>query len=148
MLPTRDQPAIEETSLDYLAAIRKHIAAVIQADETFEVDLARKAREKEREGYRIVGGGQTGPHVKGLAPWELTDWRTGEVIATGHGLESFQETFERRPWWHIDSVTYDLVSPVPESVAIPTGLARALSQWASSDPVEAELWLEASGPPH
>jgi hypothetical protein len=132
--------------MDHLEAIRKHVAAVIKAGENFEEHVARRARAKEAEGYRIVEGGQTGPHVDGLAPWELTEWRSGEVIAAGSGLESFQGTFETGRWWHVDSLAYDLPSPVPESLGLPPGLARALEEWASSDPVEAEVWLDASGP--
>lgn len=132
--------------MDYLDAIRKHVAAVIKAGESFEENVARRARAKEAEGYRIVEGGQIGPHVEGLAPWELTDWRSGEVIAAGSGLESFQGTFETERWWHVDSLAYDPSSPVPESLGLPPGLARALAEWASSDPVEAEVWLDASRP--
>jgi hypothetical protein len=132
--------------VDHLEAIRRHVAAVINADERFDEHVARRARAKEAEGYRIVEGGQTGPHVDGLAPWALTDWRSGEVVAAGTGLESFQRRFEVERWWHLDSLAYDLASPVPESVGLPPGLARALADWASSDPVEAEVWLSASDP--
>lgn len=133
--------------LDYLKAIREYVAAVIRADEEFDEHIARRSRDKEADGYRIVAGGQTGPHVDGLAPWELTDWRSGELVATGSGLESFQAQFEAERWWHIDSLAVDHVAPVPESASLPPGLARALADWASNDPVEAELWLNASGPP-
>jgi hypothetical protein len=132
--------------LDYLEAIREHVAAVIKADEVLEEHVARMARAKEADGYRIVEGGQTGPLVDGLAPWELTDWRSGEVIAAGSGLDSFQAQFESERWWHIDSLAYDHVRPLPESASLPPGLARALANWASNHPVEAELWLNASGP--
>jgi hypothetical protein len=133
--------------VDHLEAIRAYVAAVIEIAEGVEEQIAGKAREKEAEGYRIVAGGQTGPHVNGLAPWELTDWRTGEAIAAGSGLESFQAIFETERWWHVDSLTYDLVPASPDSVALPKGLARALSLWAANDPVEAELWLGTSAPP-
>lgn len=132
--------------MDYLEAIREHVAAVIRTDEDREERVARRARDKETDGYRIVDGGQTGPHVEGLAPWELTDWRSGDVIAAGSGLDSFQAQFETERWWHIDSLAYDLVVPLPESASLPPGLAHALAGWASNDPVEAELWLNASGP--
>jgi hypothetical protein len=131
--------------VDYLEAIREHVAAVIKTDEDLEEHVARRALDKEADGYRIVDGGQTGPHVDGLAPWELTDWRSGEVIATGSGLDSFQSQFESERWWHIDSLAFDHVAPLPESASLPPGLARALADWASNDPVEAELWLSASG---
>jgi hypothetical protein len=139
-------PSDRGAPVDHFEAIRKHVAAVIEADEEFEVHLVHKAREREAEGYRIVAGGQTGPHVDGLASWELTDWRTGDPVASGRGLDSFQAVFEEHRWWHIDSVTYDLPSPVPDSVGLPPGLGTALAQWASSDPIGAEMWLEATAP--
>jgi hypothetical protein len=134
-------------NVDHLDAIRKHVAAVIAANEGFGEELARRARAKEAEGFRIVDGGQTGPHVEGLAPWELSDWRTGEVVATGNGLDSFQAIFESERWWHVDSLNYEPVVPVPASGGLPPGLARALANWAATDPVGAEVWLEASAPP-
>jgi hypothetical protein len=133
--------------VDHLDAIRKHVTAVIEANEGFDEDMARRARTKEAEGFRIVDGGQTGPHEEGLAPWELTDWRSGEVVATGTGLESFQAMFERERWWHVDSLNYEPVVPTPEPGSLPPGLARALANWAAGDPVEAEMWLEATAPP-
>ena len=133
--------------MDHLDAIRNHVAAVIEANEDFDEELARRARAKESEGFRIVDGGQTGPHVEGLAPWELTDWRTGEVIATGTGLESFQAMFDEERWWHVDSLNYEPVMPASVPGGLPPGLARALANWAAADPVEAEIWLEASAPP-
>lgn len=129
--------------MDHFDAIRRHVAAVIEADEDLEIRLIRKAREKEAEGFRIVAGGQTGPNVGGLAPWELTDWRTGDAVASGQGLDSFQAGFEENHWWHIDSLSYDLPVPTPSSIVLPPGLASALARWASDDPVEAEMWLEA-----
>ena len=133
--------------MDYLDAIRKYVAAVIEANEGLGEDVARRARAKEAEGFRIVDGGQAGPHVEGLAPWELTDWRTGEVVATGLGLESFQEMFEKERWWHVDSLNYGPVLPASDPGGLPPGLARALASWAAADPVEAEMWLGATAPP-
>lgn len=130
--------------MDHLEAIRAYVAAVIEAAEGFEERVVGAARDKEAQGYRIVEGGQTGPHVDGLAPWELTDWRTGETVAGGSGLESFQSAFEAENWWHIDSLTHGLAPVVPEASGLPAGLVRALSLWAASDPVGAEEWLDES----
>jgi hypothetical protein len=130
--------------VDHLETIRQHVAAIIAAGEGFEVHLAQRARVREAEGYRIVAGGQTGPNVDGLSPWELTDWRTGRAVASGRGLDSFQASFEDHRWWHIDSLTHDLPVPAPEAVGLPPGLGSALAHWATDDPVEAEMWLEAT----
>lgn len=127
--------------MDHLDAIRRHVAAVIKNGEDFDEAVARRARAKEAEGYRIVDGGKVGSHVDGLAPWELTDWHTGHVLVTGTGLDSFQAMFETERWWHIDALAYDLGTPTPLHGDLPPGLAQALERWASADPVEAELWL-------
>lgn len=124
-------------------AIRHIVQIRIQEDETLEERTAHIARDKEADGYRIVGGGQVNQDQ-----WEVTDWRTEEIIAEGWGLESYEELFQQNRWWHIDAISHQVYDEWLQShktpEGIPDGLAEALMDWASNDPVEAELWLEST----
>lgn len=111
--------------------LRKHIAAVLQAEEDYEKRKEQILTDYETKGHRIVDGGQTGPDT-----WEVTDYRTGELIVEGAGgLAGYDEATsseqaEREKWVHIDPITEHLAEdddPITEG--LPESLCQALAEW-------------------
>jgi hypothetical protein len=88
-------------------------------------------RKLEADGYRIVNGGGTGADA-----WEITNWRTGELLARGSGGH---EEYERAVGglgrvWHIDQVVHEFEDVDPGD--LPESLADALRDWVEGAPVE------------
>ncbi|MEV5915740.1 hypothetical protein AB0M00_43520 [Streptomyces chartreusis] len=111
-------------------AVRDYVRALLRqyrADEE-----ARQARISvlEAEGHRLINGGQTGQDS-----WEITDWRTGNLLASGAGdHRAYDEAVMRLDpdgkWLHIDTVDTDPADV--EAVGIPESLADALQDWLGS----------------
>ncbi|BDZ65457.1 hypothetical protein [Agromyces mangrovi Wang et al. 2018] len=56
---------------------------------------------REREGLRVVSGGQIGPYnADGTTLWEVVDWRTDELLA--EGTSTYDEMVWHADWVHID----------------------------------------------
>jgi hypothetical protein len=67
------------------------------ADSKFDLAERTWVESREREGFRVVEGGQTGPYSSDdKAPWEIKDWRTGKMLATGF---SAYEDMTWEPGW-------------------------------------------------
>ncbi|MFF3256990.1 hypothetical protein ACFYWP_39820 [Actinacidiphila glaucinigra] len=117
------------------AAIREYVRAQLRldlADETTRTDLITKY---EAAGHRIVEGGQ-----EDADSWSITDWRTGELLASGtDGLKGYEAAVQRLDpdgHWidmdHISSEAYGDDPKEPEPVGIPDSLASALQDWIGS----------------
>lgn len=114
------QPGTDTAVRDYVQALlRQHL---------MDEEAARESiRALEEAGHRIVSGGQTGEES-----WEITDWRTGELIVSGTGdhLAYDAAAIQLDPdgkWLHIDNV--DAERTTVEPVGIPASLADALQDW-------------------
>ncbi|WP_399553847.1 hypothetical protein OG473_39290 (plasmid) [Streptomyces anulatus] len=71
----------------------------------------------------------------GLPTWEITDWRTGELIKGGTGsYEAYDAAaVQLAPdckWIHIDNVDDELTEV--EVAGVPASLANALQDWIGS----------------
>lgn len=71
----------------------------------------------------------------GLPTWEITDWRTGELIKGGTGsYEAYDAAaVQLAPdgkWIHIDNVGDELTEV--EAAGVPASLANALQDWLGS----------------
>lgn len=99
-------------------------------------------------GYRIVSGGQTDSYEPdtGLAPWEITDYRTGELLASGKsaGPEGMDDCWQDT-WFHIDRVGEDLPDVELSFGDVPEGLLNALRDEVTRPAVEAlyRAWVTA-----
>jgi hypothetical protein len=84
-------------------------------DAAWEAERERRAREVESLGYRLVTGGQTShPDEDGRSDWVVKDYRTGEVLASGHSTFDEQlEANETDPagWYGVDFLMDDRCYP-------------------------------------
>lgn len=115
--------------------LRTHVRKILRA---LAADRAAEEAEigrLEAAGHRIVDGGQTDDG------WTITDWRTGEVLASGEGeagtYAAYSAATDRldaeRPCYHVDHIRadddalpYDDVTPTD---GIPPSLSDALIDW-------------------
>ncbi|MEU6104478.1 hypothetical protein [Streptomyces flaveolus] len=107
--------------------MRDYVQALLRQQRADEDARQETIRNLEKNGRRIVGGGQTSQDE-----WEITDWRTGETLAEGTGgLQGYDEAAKRLDptgtWLHIDTVDGELTS-VP-TAGVPASLAEALQDW-------------------
>ncbi|WP_309318869.1 hypothetical protein [Streptomyces salinarius] len=128
------------------AHVRKWLAANVTVQETFR----ERVREVESSGLRIVDGGQTGSYDDdGRADWEVTDWRTGEVVASGHStFDGMDEALRRvdpdRRFTFLDRLSEATELPEVEPTAgLPESLCDALVEWLEekADAEEVAEWL-------
>lgn len=120
----------QPTTLD--DAIGNYVRALLRANLILEQDRLERIRLLEEAGRRIVDGGQTGEDS-----WEIKDWRSGAVLASGAGgIEGYDAAAARLDpdgkWFHIDHTDDDedqeRAEPVSHS-GVPDSLASALQDW-------------------
>lgn len=109
-------------------AVREHAQRILEAQG--RIDRARddRAAEIERRGRRIITGGQVADG------WEITDWRTGELIARGDdGIDGYDATAARldpnNTWYHADRLYDDEPFPEVATPGIPPSLGAAIDEW-------------------
>lgn len=124
---TNPQAGTDTAVRDYL---REHLRCR-RVDE----DVRRvRIRGAEATGYRLIDGGQTGRTADDQSTWEITDWRTGELLASGIGDDTYDTEAARLDpagkWLHIDAIDTDLTEVDP--AGIPASLASALQDWIGS----------------
>lgn len=111
-------------------AVRDYVQALLRQCRSDEDARQERIRALEAAGRRMVNGGQTGEDE-----WEITDWRTGETLASGTGgLDAYGEAGQRLDpngtWLHIDNLDTGLADVEP--IGIPASLADALQDWLGS----------------
>lgn len=111
-------------------AVRDYVRALLRQYRADDEARQETIRALEADGRRIVDGGQTSQDS-----WEITDWRTEEVLASGtDGLRGYDAAASRLDpdgtWLHIDRIDSDETSVEP--VGIPASLAGALEDWLGS----------------
>ena len=114
--------------------------ALLSAAERERVTQAEAAeiRRLEADGYRIVDGGQeTSRDDEGESDWSMGDWRTGELLANGHGdaaacgeVADREESRRGERSYHRDPVWTDMDMPV---VGMPG------RRWPAAGPGESDL---------
>lgn len=126
--------------------VRKWLAANVTVQESFR----EKIRELEASGLRIVDGGQTGSYGEdGRAEWEVTDWRTGDVVTSGRDTyEGFADALAQLDpddrLVFLDRLSEETELPQVEStVGLPESLCDALVEWLEekADAEEVAEWL-------
>ncbi|MDT0460693.1 hypothetical protein RM550_34060 [Streptomyces sp. DSM 41527] len=115
--------------------IREYVKALLRRDLAAEQDRQERIRSLEESGHRIVNGGQTSSGSDDVQTWEITDWRTGELIVNGTGgYTAYDEATQRLDpdgkWVHIDQVGE--AGPDVEAVGIPASLGDALQDWVGT----------------
>jgi hypothetical protein len=107
--------------------VRTHIRAVLQAEGDYEKRKEALLADYEAQGHLITDGGQT-DHDS----WEITDYRTGKLIAKGDGgFDEYCAFINKHgeSWVHIDPITEDLDLPDPVTEGLPESLCEALDHW-------------------
>jgi hypothetical protein len=132
-------------------SIARYVRAVIECNDEYAAAERAEIARLEAEGYRLVSGGQALGDETGELVWQVTDYRTGEVLASGTTEKEYKAASEaleaQQPGYHIDHLLEDsqaqenwLAGPdVP--AGIPAPLAEALAEWASDNEDGARAWL-------
>jgi hypothetical protein len=95
--------------------------------------------ELEAEGYRIIDGGQISGGGDEEIEWEYTDWRTGEVIATGRGTD---DSCCPDNWYHMDPLRdeiFEITKHATQVKGLPDSLITALHDWVPEHEEEARV---------
>ncbi|MFE5842105.1 hypothetical protein ACFQ7N_10705 [Streptomyces niveus] len=112
--------------------IRDCVQAMLRQNLADEQARQERISSYEKNGRRVVNGGQTGE-----SSWEITDWRTGDVLATGTGGYDAYDDAARRldpggRWIHVDHFDVDFEDEEDEpeyAPGVPASLAEALREW-------------------
>jgi hypothetical protein len=139
-------------SIEYIRAVLAMSAEQQAAHEAWVAEV-------EAQGYRVVDGGQTSAYEyssgTGRCDYEVTDYRTGEILASGHGtIEDYEaagEALSRRlgqPLWHIDPLTDEVDDEGgylegPEHALKGTFLGSLLLTWTWNNEDDVRNWIDA-----
>jgi hypothetical protein len=112
-----------------------HVRKVLAAAAAATAAIAAAAAQIEADGGRIVTGRQISVDM-----WEITDWRTGERIASGPGWVHDREAAVERlepagTWWDIEEIQEIIGQSsyeVTETDGLPESLAEIVEEWAST----------------
>lgn len=123
--PKKSVPSRTDLVRDFLRTVLEQ-----HASDTQRIELA--LNRAESEGLRLVDGGQVGP-----TSWEITDYRTGAVIARGDdGLEGYEKAGDRLDpegtWIHVDPFAereLERGRVASTNPGLPPGLADVLEDW-------------------
>lgn len=137
--PRRRSSGLAEEPTGATDAVKLHVQKILEGHRAYNEALAAKVRQIEAAGGRVIDSGQTGSYDDdGNTPWEISDWRTGEVLAKGVGtFQDYDAALQRldpdNAWWGISNVhdQFELedYDPTPTD-GIPSRLAELLSEWA------------------
>jgi hypothetical protein len=130
-----------------------YIRAVLAQAEAGNAAIEARARELEASGHRIISGARTTPYGHdGKCGWEITDWRSGEILAKGHStVEDHGEAIDRLQR-EFDVVFYH-EDPVEDAADqqggyldhpetdLPVNLADSLQTWVWEHEDEIRPWL-------
>jgi len=118
--------------------VSAHVRKILEAWLLDSADTAARVAEVEARGHRIVSGGQTSSYDEdGTTSWEVTDWRTGELLASGRstGPDGMDEAVAAldpgNTWYYIDGITMDTEPTEVAAEGIPASLGAALDEWVS-----------------
>lgn len=130
-------------------AVRDHVRKILETIAAENAAEDNRIAYLEEGGHRIVDGGQTGDYDDdNECDWEITDWRTGGVLAAGHGpAEDYGTAWDRLDpdgkFFHIDRVN-DMPMAVPATPGVPPTLAEVLEQWVETSNTPSEELAEVA----
>ncbi|MEU3401376.1 hypothetical protein [Streptomyces filamentosus] len=109
--------------------VQQYIEALLRRSLADRLRRLERIEQLEKDGYRIIEGGQTHGDE-----WEITDWRTGELIARGvGGYQGYDEAADRLDpddkWILHENVDNDDDQEAVEPAGVPDSLADSLQEW-------------------
>jgi hypothetical protein len=93
-----------DDAMNLTDAIAEQIVATLEALAKEQRAFEASVREFESQGRRIIDGGQIDCNR-----WEYTDWRTGEVLATGRCKD--HDKLQMPESWCHDDPLHEIVDP-------------------------------------
>lgn len=121
------QPLVTSPILEY-------VQALLRRSLTHEQARQERIQDLEQAGHRIIDGGRIDEDR-----WEIADWRTSKLIASGLG--GYLTTVKRRDPDEIliflENVPED--NPEAEPAGIPATLAVALQEWLRADTPDGDI---------
>ena len=128
--------------------IREYIRTVLETTAAAEKAEEDEIARIEAEGFRLVDGGQLAEDR-----WEITDFRSGEILAEGTGgpdeyFEAANALDNDVKIYYIGAIASEIYSrfPVPDPPAgLPESLAEALAIWVNEHTGEALQFSAQSG---
>lgn len=142
-------PAVAKDFSAVGGAIMNVVAEVITQIDQYEAQKTATIAKLEAEGCRIVTGGET---LDG--GWEITDWRTQEIISSGQGdPDEYDREVERLDpddrWQHIDNIEAELpyalrLDLIPDP--LPFSLGNTLVDWIENNEDDARAMLASVQP--
>lgn len=122
-----------ESSVVTTDSLREHTIKILEALRRDADRDCRRMEELERQGRRLITGGQTsGSDEDGRSSWEITDWRTNEVLAAGYGTyEEHAAAIGALPdnVFHLDHLPDQGLLEVSDTAGIPESLSDHLIEW-------------------
>ncbi|NYH51364.1 hypothetical protein HNR06_000953 [Nocardiopsis arvandica] len=112
---------------------RRHVEKLLHAQARDNAARDARIAALEAEGYRIVAVGQVGACGEdGKAFWEVRDWRTDELLASGRSEARNTFSATRDEWWDIGRIWADVApGEVEPTEGVPPSLAETLADWLS-----------------
>ncbi|MFJ9553195.1 hypothetical protein ACIRPH_05235 [Nocardiopsis sp. NPDC101807] len=120
--------------------IHQHIRAVLQYEEDYKKREEALLADYEAKGHTVIDGSLV---LDG--DWEVTDYRTGDIIAAGgDGVAGYAEVADDHGemWVHIDLITDQLTEiPLPITPGVPEALCEVLTEWARTSASDEDIAL-------
>lgn len=124
-------------------AIIEYVTNVLAEIDSYETRIDAAIAKAEQEGARIIRGAQT------AEGWQITDWRTGDLLASGHGgFEGYGLVVDQldpdHSWLHVARVRERVECQTEEVVPprlLPATLAECLLEWAENHGDEARRFV-------
>ncbi|MEW1583155.1 hypothetical protein AB0407_34475 [Streptomyces microflavus] len=130
--------------------VKTHVRKWLAANVAVQTSFRTKVRDLEASGLLIVDGSQISSYDKdNRADWEIRDWRTGKVLASGHSTfdgmnEVLAQVDPDQRFRFLDRLSEETELPDPGATdGLPESLAEALVQWLEekADVAEVAEWL-------
>ncbi|MEY9837073.1 hypothetical protein [Streptacidiphilus sp. EB103A] len=126
---------------------RTYVRDALEALQKTTTDRADYLRRIEAEGHRIINIDASGDPEQ-LCPWQITDWRTGEVLASGDSStidwEAALKSLDPDGIWRSlddisDSMYEDVEAQYAVNPQIPYSLSEVLDEWVRAGGTDEEV---------
>jgi hypothetical protein len=129
------------------AAVIEYVSAILAEIESYDQRLRAAVTDYQQKGHRVISGGHLG------GSWAVTDYVTGEIIASGQaGVDEYEKVCDELDpddtWLHVENVEKHVEyrgDAVEAPAALPATLANYLLEWVDGDEMEARRLVAEAG---